>query len=208
VLSSFTWAKNLDTADPIDGITIGREKALSANNIARRFVASYIWELPRLTGAPALVRHLFGNWETNGIVSAESGLPINVVSGRDNSATGINADRPDLVGDPFLPGGSSRTAIIERYFNVAAFRQNPPGTFGTAGRNILTGPGEVAIDLGLIKNIPVAEGHRLQLRGEAFNALNRVNLDNPNANINTANAGRITSAGSPRVFQVALRYSF
>jgi hypothetical protein len=208
ILSSYTWAKNLDTADPIDGLDISREKAVSANNIAHRLVASYIWELPKLTGQNLILRHIFGAWETNGIVSLESGLPYNVVSGRDNSATGINLDRPDLVGDPKLAGGRSRGELIERYFNTAAFRQNPAGTFGTLGRNTMVGPGEVVLDLGLVKNIPIRENHRLQFRAEAFNAFNHPSLDNPNANLNTPNFGRILGSNSPRVFQMALKYNF
>jgi hypothetical protein len=64
------------------------------------------------------------------------------------------------------------------------------------------------VDLGLVKNFSVVEQHRVQFRAEAFNALNRVNLDNPVGNLNAANVGRINSAGSPRVFQLALRYVF
>ena len=59
-----------------------------------------------------------------------------------------------------------------------------------------------------MKNFRVIEGHRIQFRAEAFNAFNRVNLDNPNANLNAATVGRITGAGPPRVFQLALRYVF
>jgi hypothetical protein len=208
ILSSYTWAKHLDNESPIDGVDISREKAVSSNNIAHRWVASYIWELPKLRNRHAALRGVLGGWETNGIVSLESGLRFNVTSGRDNSGTGINSDRPDLVGDPKLAGGRSRDDTIDRYFNVDAFRQNVPGTFGTAGRNLLAGPGEMVVDLGLVKNYSVAEGHRVQFRAEAFNALNRVNLDNPSGNLNAANVGRIMSAGSPRVFQLALRYVF
>ena len=46
---------------------------------------------------------------------------------------------------------------------------------------------------------------RLQFRGEFFNLLNRVNLGNPNTNLSSAQFGRITSAGSPRVIQLAAR---
>jgi hypothetical protein len=50
VMSSYTWAKNLDsTATPQDGLDFRREKALSDNHIAHRFVASFIWEMPRFT---------------------------------------------------------------------------------------------------------------------------------------------------------------
>lgn len=208
ILASYTWAKTIDTADPMDGLNISREKAVSANNIAHRFVASYIWELPRLANRNRVLRFVFGGWETNGIISLESGLPFNVVSGRDNSATGINLDRPDLAGDPVLSNDRPHGELIDRFFNTAAFVQNPAGTYGTAGRNILTGPGEAIADLGLVKNFAIREGHRVQFRAEAFNAFNRVNLDNPNGNLNTVNFGRITSAGSPRVFQLALKYNF
>jgi hypothetical protein len=48
----------------------------------------------------------------------------------------------------------------------------------------------------------------MQVRIEAFNAFNWVNLNTPNTSQNSANFGRITSAGSPRVMQAALRFSF
>jgi hypothetical protein len=94
------------------------------------------------------------------------------------------------------------------YFNPAAFAQNPAGTFGTAGRNIVQGPGDATIDFGVSKVIHITEGLRMQVRGEFFNLLNRVNLGNPNTNVASAQFGRITSAGSPRVVQLALKLMF
>jgi hypothetical protein len=155
-----------------------------------------------------LIKYVARGWETNGIVVMQSGNPITVVSGRDNSFSGVGADRADLIGDPFLPGGRPRGELVNRYFNTDAFTFNAIGAFGTAGRNILRGPGNATVDLGLFKNFPVYEGHRLQFRAEAFNLFNRVNLGNPNANRNAAAFGRITSAESPRVIQLALKYQF
>lgn len=216
VLASYTWSKNIDNgsgngqgdATPRDGSNFSAEKALSNNHIAHRVVGSFIWELPAWKNTPGFLRQALGGWELNGIISLESGLYINVISGRDNSGTGINADRPDLVGNPFLPGNRSRGELIARYFNPDAFRQNATGTFGNAGRNLIEGPGKAGVDLGLVKTFLVHERHRLQFRAEAFNAFNRVNLDNPNGNISNPTVGRITSAGLPRVFQLALRYQF
>ena len=54
----------------------------------------------------------------------------------------------------------------------------------------------------------VTERHRVQFRAEAFNSLNRMNLDNPNANLTSTAVGRITSDAPTRVFQLALRYQF
>jgi hypothetical protein len=48
---------------------------------------------------------------------------------------------------------------------------------------------------------------RLQFRSEFFNLLNRVNLGNPNTTVG-ASMGRITSAGSARVLQLALKILF
>jgi hypothetical protein len=48
----------------------------------------------------------------------------------------------------------------------------------------------------------------LNLRGEAFNAFNRANFNNPGATIGTATAGVISSTNTARVMQVALKVSF
>ncbi|MBM3734273.1 MAG: carboxypeptidase regulatory-like domain-containing protein [Acidobacteria bacterium] len=209
VLASYTWARNIDNlGNPQDGEDFNREKAVSSNNIDHRFVGSFIWELPRLRNASKAARFLIDGWELNGIASVESGLYFTVVSGRDNTGTGVNQDRPDLVGNPFLPTSRPRGEQIARYYDPAAFRQNAAGTLGNAGRNLIPGPGEAVLDLGLVKTFYVTERHRVTFRTEAFNAFNRVNLDNPNGNLLAPNVGRITGSGPPRVFQLALRYQF
>jgi hypothetical protein len=209
VLASYTWGRNIDSAvNPRDGVSFNAEKAISDNNIDHRFVGSFIWELPRWQTQNKAAGYLMNGWELNGIVSLESGLFFGVVSGRDNSGTGINLDRPDQIGDPYLPTGRPRGELVARYFDPAAFRQNLPGTYGSVGRNIISGPGEALVDLGLVKQFPITERHRITFRAEAFNAFNRVNLNNPAGNIAAPAVGRITSAGEPRVFQIALRYQF
>jgi hypothetical protein len=216
VLANYTWSKNIDNASgngagdqsPRDGSNFSAEKGLSSNHIPHRFVGSFIWEVPSFHKTSPFARQLLGGWEVNGICTIESGTYFNVVSGRDNSATGINLDRPDLAGHPYLPGGRSKAERIAKWFDPAAFRQNAPGTFGNIARNLLEGPAKATVDLGMVKSFAVRERHRIQFRAEAFNALNRVNLDNPNANISAPAVGRITGDAPPRVFQMALRYQF
>jgi len=41
-----------------------------------------------------------------------------------------------------------------------------------------------------------------------FNAFNMVNLGNPEGRQRRATFGKITSAGSPRIFQLGLKYMF
>ncbi len=213
ILGSYTWSKLLDDSSgdgsaPSDPSNIAREKGPSDFDLTHRFVTTYIWELPRLAGATPIVRRLFGDWETNGSVALESGRWFSVVSGRDNSQSGVNGDRADVVGDPHLDTGRPRGEQVLRYFNTDAFRQNAAGTFGTSGRNILRGPGFAGVNFGVIKNIPIKERHRLQFRTEIFNLFNRVNLDRPNANQSANIFGEIRGAGDPRLIQMALKYSF
>jgi len=213
VLSNYTWSKLIDDASgdgdaPSNPFNIRNEKGLSDFDLTHRFVTSFVWELPRLSGRGRLVRSVFGWWETNGIVTLESGRPFTVVSGRDNSTSGVNQDRADLIGNPGLDTGRPRGQVVLEYFNHAAFAQNAAGTFGNSGRNILRDPGVATVDFGVIKNIPVSETNRIQFRAELFNLFNRVNLGTPNANQSAGNFTRITTAGPPRVIQLALKYVF
>jgi hypothetical protein len=53
------------------------------------------------------------------------------------------------------------------------------------------------------------EGHRVSVRGEAFNAFNHVNFTTPNLSLATPSTfGELTKTSDPRVMQFALRYEF
>ncbi|MDP3000921.1 MAG: TonB-dependent receptor [Bryobacterales bacterium] len=213
ILANYTFAKLIDDSSgdgsvPSNPFSYRNQRGPGDFDIPHRFIGSYIWQLPKLERLHPLLRHVVGSWETNGLVTLESGRPFSVTSGRDNSGSGMNADRADVAGDPHLDTGRPRAQLIDRYFNTAAFAQNPAGTFGTSGRNILRDPGTATVDFGMIKGFPIHERHRLQFRAEMFNLFNRVNLGRPNANQSAATFGRITGADSPRVIQLALKYMF
>ncbi len=116
-------------------------------------------------------------------------------------------------GQMWSASGSSRGETIARYFGTTAFTRNAgpgkEGQFGNAGRNIITGTGDVVTTLAVQKRFPMwAEGHTVELRGEFYDLLNRPNFGNPNGNLRSPAFGRITGAGGSRVVQVALRYDF
>jgi len=213
VLGNYTWSKLIDDSSgdgdlPSNPFNFRNERGRSDLDIAHRFVASYVWDLPLLNGKSAFLRHTLGGWSTNGIATLETGTPINFISGRDNSMSGVNQDRADLVGNPFLDASRPRGELVQRFFNTAAFATNAIGTFGTVGRNIMSGPGLINLDFGAVKNFVLTERIRLQFRGEIFNIANRVNFNNPNTNQSSPQFGFITAAGSPRVSQLALKLNF
>jgi hypothetical protein len=131
-----------------------------------------------------------------------------VLSGRDNSLSGVNFDRPNVNGNPGLPTNRSRAELINRYFDTTVFSANLPGTFGNAGRGVVTGPGNFGWDTSMSKAFRLIENHSLQFRWDAFNLINRPNLGSPNSTLTSPSFGRIQSAGSGRVMQVSLKYTF
>jgi len=212
VLANYTWARSIDngSVDAFGGAQDHRnwspEKALSDFDLRHRFVASFLWEIPGPRSGAA--RWLLGGWQFNGIFTASAGRPFSVTSGTDRAFTGAGTHRPNLVGDPFLDTNRSREELINRYFNPAAFALPPAGTFGNAGRNILTGPGSYNLDSSLFRMFPVREGMKLQFRAEFFNTFNHANLSLPVASVSAVNIGRIQGATAPRILQFGLRLVF
>jgi hypothetical protein len=161
------------------------------------------YETPGVDNAAlsALVSH----WRLSGILTAQSGSRLNILSGIDNAFTGIGNQRPNQVSDDFYP--EERT--LTNYFNRAAFAQPAPGTLGDLPRNAVVGPDYWNVNLAVSKLINVTGTQRLEVRIETFNLFNRFNWGNPATNFNAGTFGRITTqAGEPRIIQFGVKYDF
>ena len=186
--------------------------ALADFDRKHRFVGSFLWQLPFLNNSSTPLRLVAGGWQLNGIVTLESGVPFSVFAGSDRSVDGVGGDRPNLIGNPELDTGRPKGEKVARYFDTTAFQLNDVGTYGTAGRNLIRGPGNATVDFSVLKNFNTpwfnSEGANLQLRVEAFNIFNRTNFANPNSTLTSTLFGRITSAGEPRILQFGIRFVF
>jgi hypothetical protein len=219
IMSSYVFSKALGWNGPLgeggggtrDPFNARLDWGPVANDVTHRFVTSFIWETPWFRRA-GLAHQFLGGWGFEGITLLQSGFPFTVRCGCDNSRTGVGADTPDLIGNPNLPGGRDRAAMLAQYFNTAAFVPNAIGTFGTVGVDSLRGPGFYNVDFAVGKKftMPFSDKHTLQFRGEFFNMLNQPSFSNPNTNLSARGTfGRITStASTPRVIEFALRYAF
>ncbi len=98
---------------------------------------------------------------------------------------------------------------MDRWFDVDAFALPELFTFGNSGRNILTGPGFVNMDLGIYKNFYFGERAQLQFRTEFFNLTNTPHFGLPNRAIDLPQAGTITTlVAPPRQIQFGLKLLF
>ncbi len=162
---------------------------------------------------------LVNNWQIAPLVRLTSGVPINITSGIDNSFTGQNLDRPNFNGLSFNTAYThtkitqSATGGNRAFFSKAAFTQNAPGTFGNLGRNALRGPNYYNLDVALSRSFPVRERLALNIRLEAFNALNHPYFNNFTTSLNSgtfgySNANTNDSRMDPRIFQAAAKFTF
>ncbi len=216
--ANYTFSKSIDEvssdqtpqyASQTIPMNLRANRGVSDFDFTHRLVVSHVWALPKLDQQNPLVRGVAGGWEFTGITTLRSGGPFSVSSGSDRAYSGLGSNFADLVGNPFLPTNRSRSELIAQYFNPSAFALNAIGTFGTAPRNLMRGPGALGFDLGLMKVFPIDERLRVQFRGEFFNAFNTPRLGTPYASLAApARMGRIESAGDPRIVQFGLKVSF
>ncbi|MBS1787743.1 MAG: TonB-dependent receptor [Acidobacteria bacterium] len=230
ILGSYTWAKSIDTLPPGAGVTgfdtySARpwddplrhpfDRGPSEFDHTHRFVGSYVWQLPKLGNSMALVRGLLGEWQLSGLVSAQTGRPITVLSGVNNSGTGIGQDRANIVGPAYGSGAcAGSTKACKDWLALPSFVNNPVGTFGTLGKGSLRFPGSFNWDMAFTKTFSFTERYKLQFRAEFFNIFNHVNFDEGIAAGNFAklsskgNFGALNQATDPRIGQLALKLFF
>ena len=162
---------------------------------------STVYQLPKSQGGGVLGL-ITSDWQVSGILSARSGGHFSSTTGVDNALNGQGNQRPNQVSDNvYLKEGY-------RWLNPAAFAAPASGTFGNLVNNSLIGPSRFNIDMGLVRSFRIGGSRQVQFRAEAFNVLNRVQLSNPVSALNNPNFGFITSAGEPRIIQLALKYVF
>jgi hypothetical protein len=229
-LASYTWGHSLDNGpapfdtglnndQPQNPNNLKPEYATSDANVRQNFVFSGSYDLPFGKGQAfgshwgPVLNAIAGGWRYSPIATARTGTPVNVILGT-NPTGSFPGVRPDLVGNPVLPR-SKRT--IDAWFNTAAFAAPPPvqgGAIvaGTAGRNLITGPGFIGFDSSLAKDFVYRDRWKLQVRLEAFNTLNSEHFNGPDGNFSDGTFGQITSdqggTGASRIVQLAGKFYF
>ncbi|HYO80280.1 MAG TPA: carboxypeptidase regulatory-like domain-containing protein [Bryobacteraceae bacterium] len=214
VLASYTLGKAIDDSSTttLGGCVSNPYDLRSERGRAQfdaRHALSVSWFYTPLPARRGWFGALFGGWNTSGIHRVRSGYPLTFYNGDDVAlAMDIcngSEQHPDLIADPAREH-ESRGDMITRFFNTGAFRRPQTGTYGSAGRNILSGPAFVTSDLALLKNFVVAGETRLEFRAELFNAFNQVNFTRVRTTMTDPNFGRIDQAAPGRTIQLALKY--
>ena len=232
--SNYTFGRSLDNQSAITGTQAGgqigvvmdtddrrRDYGLSAFDVRHRFSLNGMYELPLgkdkafLRGVHGVADKLVSGWQLNAIANLQSGFPFTPTLGFNQSRDGDtnNPDRPNMAPGRTLKDVYLRTP--EHWVDATAFALPLAGTYGTVGRNVLTGPPLKTVDLSLFKTTRLTERSTLQFRAEAFNVLNRANFGIPNlvmlmpSGAPSNSAGAITTtATTSRQIQLGLKLSW
>jgi hypothetical protein len=223
-LANYTWARALGVASALG--SLGSENSTGYQNawdpradygplgydVNQSIVFSPVWELPFGRGrmfvanAPTVANALIGGWQAQGIFTAHTGFPISIIGNNTSGTTGGGTARASLV------SGQNPFAKTPGYaFNINAFQQAASGTFGNSGNNMMRGLGLNNTDFSLIKNTTIHESFGFQLRFEAFNLFNQVDLGPfPGVSLNTkTNFGLYTGIQhDARILQMGLKINY
>ncbi len=184
-----------------------------------------------------VVNRIVGGWRIGSTMVWQSGAPFSILSGRgtlnrearsyyNTAVTWLNqsglgdvvkfqmtGDGPMIVApsaiNPANGTGIGTEIPGDAPFAGQVFFNPDAGTLGTLQRRYFSGPWTFNIDMSLMKDVKIRERQNLELRMEAFNALNHATFWSGDQFINSTTFGLITSTfyGS-RILQFGLRFKF
>jgi Carboxypeptidase regulatory-like domain len=174
---------------------------------------NFIYDIPVFrNNSSRLVKTVAGGWTVSGIVTLESGVPINIglTGGQGGNALPNAANRPDLTGKISYTNSVEPGDHVIQYLNPTTFALPAVGSFGDLGHNAIRGPGRDNWNLSLFKSFVFSEtrGSRLEFRVETFNTWNHTQFNGVSNNFGSSNFGQFTSAFDPRIMQLALKLYF
>jgi hypothetical protein len=209
--ANYTYAKSLDE---LSDVFRGRNAAVSATDvqnlrfdygpsdfdIRHRVVVSTSYELPIFHG-----NRWLGGWTTNAIVSWNTGAPIGLLDGsNDSNKDGILIDRPNFIGSGSVLGAiaNKKANGVYQYLDPAQFASaaacfSDPNADTHGGlwcdpnlsRGSVPGPMFANIDFGISKSFKINERMAFRFDANFFDLLNHPNFQNPSVAGGGANCG-------------------
>ncbi|HEY1679311.1 MAG TPA: hypothetical protein VGG04_16460, partial [Candidatus Sulfotelmatobacter sp.] len=170
---------------------------------------NFIYDIPLLRDSSnRLLKSTVGGWQVSGIVTLESGEPVNVLLG--GAGTNICNTLPNCTNRPDKISAVSYPKSVASWFSTSGFADPAAGAFGSTPFNYLRGPGRQNWNLALFKSFLFSEsrGSRLEFRAEFFNAFNHTEWNNISNTKTAGNFGAITSTHDPREIQLGLKAYF
>jgi hypothetical protein len=201
VLVSYTASKTMEAVSYLNPQDSALARELVSFDVPQRLVISGLYEWPigpqKKWVNRGVASHIIGGWQFNWTLLAQSGTPISY---------------PDyyLRGNPKLEGGQT----LDHWFDTSKdiWVQRPPDTLRVTplrspNIRIHSAP---QLDVALIRDFRITEGHKLQFKASAYNVTNTPLFGAPNTTPTSPLFGvvPISQINLPRVVELGFRYSF
>jgi Carboxypeptidase regulatory-like domain len=196
------------------------------------FVVNFVYQTPKV--AHGALGAIANDWQLSGIYRYSSGRPYKI----GYSIPGIG--NANLTGNDGFPGarivvtcdpGKGSSGDPYKQIDTSCFAPPQPGSVGLeSGRFFVHGPATNNLDVSLSKTFPVGKQVKLEVRLDAFNALNHTQFTGVNATANfksltdhtitnlpyNANGdlvningfGTVNGVAAPRTLQLVTRLTF
>ena len=215
--AQYTFAKAIDNSSTLGGagntvaqnfFDLAAERGLSSFDRRQVFTLTGVIQSPVGSNGVLANSKFFEtalkDWTLSTSMTLETGTPLTArVLGNQSDIAGtgtIGSGRADATGVPIESSSG--------FFNLAAFTTPLSGEFGNAGRNTIPGPGLFSMNLSLQRTITLHERTRLQIRVDANNFTNHVNITGIGTVVNSITYGVPLSAGGMRTLSATLRLNF
>jgi hypothetical protein len=218
---TYTLARSRDNASTIGGggtvvaqddRNLDAEWGLSSFDRRHQMQADMSVELPfgpnrRWLADGGVWAKLLESWRASSSFTWQSGTPYTprVQAAAADVARGTSGTlRANYNGDPI----QLNDPTIDLFFNAAAFTVPGAGTFGTASRNLIIGPGSRQLDAQFARDIRLGGTRVLTINLNATNLLNMVNYAAIDTVVNSPTFGQVLSVRPMRSMQLGLRFRF
>ena len=218
---TYTVARSRDNASSIGGggsvvaqddRNLDAEWGLSSFDRRHQLSADATIELPFGQNRPWLNNGgiwaaLLQNWRASTSFTWQSGTPYtprvrgaaaDVSRGTNGTLRANYTGQPVQVADP----------TIDLFFNTAAFTIPDAGTFGSASRNMIVGPGSKQLNAQFSRDLRLSSNRALTMQVNATNLLNMVNYAAIDTIVNSPTFGQVLSVRPMRSLQATLRFRF
>ena len=207
---AYTWSKAINLTDDDGWAGVGRNwlpafrwnRAPAGYDRRHMFVMAAVYQLPFGKGqkyaTEGVGAAIAGGWQVSTNLYSYTGTPFTVVASGTSLNSRGNTQTADQVKTEVVKIGDIGPGT--QFRDATAFRSVTQVRFGTAGRNILRGPGMVGADLMISREFRFTEQLRMEFKAEAFNFTNTPHFSNPGTtNVSSASFnpdGTIKSLGN------------
>ena len=216
---AYTLSRSQDDAPSIGGggsvvaqdeQNLAAEWGLSSFDRRHDLSASLNLELPfgptaRWLNDGGAASTLLQDWSLDLSFQWRAGTPLTprVLGASSDIAGGTNGTlRANYNGDPIAVDDPD----LDQFFNTAPFSVPAAGTFGSAPRNLIIGPGSKDLSASVQRTFQVGR-QRFTVRMRASNLLNLVNYSRVNTVVNSPSFGQVTSVRPMRSVTLQVRFS-